>query len=199
MRLAIKEVIDMSWPTIVIVCSLLSILRVTYVVGSDRRVFCLHKELLNLLFIIYLLVLFQLVTKHDMSYGGVNLVPFQEILRYKFGSNEFFRQVFGNILLFVPFGYFATLYCRISKFSSIFFVSFLSSSTIEFVQRFIGRSFDVDDIILNVMGGIVGFLICISINAIKNHLPKFFQRDWFYNLLSLLLIVIAGFYLTKIL
>ena len=97
----------------------------------------------------------------------------------------FYRQVVGNIALFVPLGYFASRYCKINDFLTIFFVTLLSSGVIETVQYFIGRCFDIDDIILNVVGGVVGFLLYIALSAINKHLPKVLQKNWFYNLLSI--------------
>lgn len=200
MRTAINDVIYKYWPTVVIVLSIVIILRVTSLIKSGRKSFVLHEEIYNLFFIAYLLILFNLVTNQDMAtVGGTNFVPFKEIMRYNFGSSGFYKQVIGNILLFIPLGYFATGYCRLKKVSGILIVSLLSSSTIEVVQHFIGRSFDVDDIILNVVGGIIGFLLYIGINAIKNRLPKFMRKKWFYNILWLLIIVAIVFYLIKVL
>lgn len=199
METVIKEVIDMSWPTVVIVCCLIIILRVTYFFKNDKKRICFHEEINNLLFVAYILVLFELVTKHDMSGGGINLVPFQEISRYEIGSYSFFRQVFGNILLFVPFGYFASRFCKLKNISTIFIVSTLSSLTIESVQMFIGRSFDVDDIILNVVGGVLGFIIYKVVELIRNKLPKIIRKEWFYNLISIIVIVLITLYLISIL
>ncbi len=198
MDTAIRSVIKMSWPTLVIVMTIVVILRVTYIMTSDKRKFCLYEEIFELLFLAYLVLLFQLVTSQDLPGGGVNLMPFREILRYEVGSRAFYKQVFGNILLFIPLGYFATSYCKIKGLGTITLVSLLSSLTIEVTQHYIGRVFDIDDIILNVVGGIVGFLLYTALNAIRNHMPKFLQRDWFYNLLSILVLVALGFYVYKI-
>ena len=127
--------------------------------------------------------------------NGTNLVPFREMFRYPVGSENFNRQVIGNILLFIPFGFFATYYTKIKKISSISFMSLLVSLTIEVVQKYIGRSFDVDDIILNIVGGILGFLVYIGLDAIRKKLPSIFQKDGFYNFLSILLVVVIGLYL----
>lgn len=198
MESAVRSVIKMSWPTLVIVTTIVVILRVTYIMTSDKRKFCLYEEIFELLFLAYLVLLFQLVTSQDLPGGGVNLMPFREILRYEVGSRAFYKQVFGNILLFIPLGYFATSYCKIKGLGTITLVSLLSSLTIEVTQHYIGRVFDIDDIILNVVGGIVGFLLYTALNAIRNHMPKFLQRDWFYNLLSILVLVALGFYVYKI-
>ena len=198
MESAIRSVIKMSWPTLVIVLTIVVILRVTYIMTSDKRKFCIYEEIFEILFLAYLVLLFQLVTSQDLPGGGTNLMPFREILRYDIGTKAFYKQVFGNILLFIPLGYFATSYCKIKGLGTITLVSLLSSLTIEVTQHYIGRTFDIDDIILNVVGGIVGFLIYTALNAIRNHMPKFLQRDWFYNLLSVLLLIALVLYVYKI-
>lgn len=198
MRSAVIEVVNMSWPTIVIVSSVLIIMRITLLIKSDRKSFVLHEELLNLMFIIYLIALFQLVTSQDLTGGGSNFTPFKEIFRYDYGTSAFYKQVIGNILLFIPFGYFVSRYCKIKGMFPILIISILTSGVIECTQHFIGRSFDVDDIILNTLGGIIGFLIYIGLNAIKNHLPKIFRKRWFYNILSILFIILVILYIFKI-
>ncbi len=191
MEAAIRNVIGSSWPTLVVLLAIFIIMRVTiFFKGESRRV-VLHEELFNLLFLTYLLLLFHLVTSQDIqAYNGTNFIPFREILRYEVGTSGFNKQVIGNILLFIPFGYFVSCYCKIKGLGTISLVSLLSSLTIEIVQHFIGRSFDVDDIILNVVGGIIGFLLYVSLNAIRNHLPKFLRHDWFLNLISIIIIVL---------
>lgn len=192
------ELLSSVWPTLTIFLIVIIIMRYFYI-RNNKKKFILHEELILLLFITYILLLFELVTSRDVYMSGTNLVPFREMFRYPIGSTNFYRQVIGNIVLFVPFGFFASYYTKISKFSSITFITFLVSLTIEVVQKFIGRSFDVDDIILNVIGGIIGFLIYVAIDAIKKRLPKFLQRDGFYNFLSIVLVILLALYLTGIL
>lgn len=188
MESAIREVVNMSWPTLVIVIAIILILKVTYYFKGEKRTFCLHEDIMDLLFLLYLIMLFQLVTSQDLAGGGTNLSPFKEIFRYEVGSSLFYRQVVGNIAMFVPLGYFASRYCKIKDFLTIFLVTLLSSGVIETVQYFIGRCFDIDDIILNVVGGVFGFLLYIALSAINKHLPKVLQKDWFYNLLCIAII-----------
>lgn len=188
------EVLDTTWPTLVIFLTIIILLRVFTILNTSKK-FILHEELLLLLFITYILFLFELVTSRDVYMNGTNLVPFRELFRYPVGSENFNRQVIGNILLFMPFGFFATYYTKIKKISSISFMSILVSLTIEVVQKYIGRSFDVDDIILNVVGGILGFLVYIGLDAIRKKLPSIFQKDGFYNFLSILLVIIICLYL----
>ena len=171
------------WPMLTIFLVVIIAIRVSYLrINHEKFVF--YREFWNLIFVIYVLILFQLLTDSEVNTtGGLNLVPFTEMFRYKLGSPLFYSNVIGNIAIFVPFGYFVSSYIHASKISHILFISIISSFTVELVQLQIGRSFDVDDIILNVVGAVIGFLLFIALNAIKKHLPRFFQSDVFYNLI----------------
>jgi glycopeptide antibiotics resistance protein len=166
---------------------------------AGRKKFIFHEEVFNMLFITYLFVLFLLVTSQELPGGGTNLSPFSEIVRYKYGTSEFYKQIYGNIILFVPLGFFLTKYCKIRKVGGLILMSLLSSLSIEVVQHFIERSFDIDDVILNVTGGIVGFILYKLLLFIKERLPKFLDKDWFYNILTTLLVFVLIFGIVKIL
>jgi glycopeptide antibiotics resistance protein len=58
-----------------------------------------------LIYVIYLFVLFQLVTTVDFKSYSNNFIPFKEMLRYDITSKLFIRNVIGNIVIFIPFGY----------------------------------------------------------------------------------------------
>ena len=194
MKEIVLDIVRNYWPTTLAILIIAIIIRISYLKINGKKL-VLNKELNLLLFMIYLLFLFQIVTYNDVSESGMNLMPFREILRYDFGSDLFKRQIIGNILLFVPFGYFVTRYCKVKKMGTIFIITLLSSLTIESVQYFIGRCFDVDDILLNVFGGIIGFLLFVGVEAMHKKLPKLFQKDTFYNILSIILIVFILLYL----
>ena len=68
----------------------------------------------------------------------------------------------------------------------------------EFVQLNIGRSFDVDDILLNVLGGLLGYLLYIGCSAIYKHLPGVLKNDGLYNIICLIIIVIMVLYLLSV-
>lgn len=184
------DALEGIWPMLTIFLVVLIAIRVTSLRISKER-FVFYKEFWNLFFVVYALLLFQLLTNAELNTsGGLNLVPFTEIFRYEIGSKLFNFNVIGNILIFVPFGYFVSTYIKAKKISHIFFISILTSLTVEIVQLQIGRSFDIDDIILNVVGSIIGFLFYIAFVAIKKHLPKFLQSDLFYNIVCIILVVI---------
>lgn len=194
---AVFELLNTAWPTLVIFLVIQVLIRLFYFKNTSKKMI-LHEEILNLLFITYVLLLFELVTSKDVTTSGVNLIPFKEILRYEIGSSSFYRQVIGNIIIFMPLGFFAGYYTKSKKTSTIVLFTLLVSLTIEVVQRYIGRSFDIDDIILNVVGGILGFFIYVGLDAISKKLPAFFRKDSFLSFLTLLILVIVLLYLLGI-
>ena len=183
------EILPDIWPMILIITVIVSSLRIAYLIKSNKR-FSLYKELLSLIFIIYILCLYHVVTFQDINYGVSNFIPFKEIFRYSIGSSKFIKNILGNILLFIPFGFFTSYFLRINKIKAPIILTFITSFTIEIVQYYIGRVFDIDDIILNLIGGILGFFLYVSFNAVKSKLPKIFKSDLFLNILIIIIIVL---------
>ena len=183
------------WPQLTIFIVSLVAVRIFALKNSSKKI-SFHEEFLNLLFIVYILLLFELLTGTENNSGtGINLVPFSEIFRYQIGSKMFIYNTLGNILLFVPFGYFVTRYINGKSLYQIFVISFVTSLTVEILQVKLGRSFDVDDILLNVVGGIIGYFVYVALNAIRSHLPKFLQKDFIYNIICLIILVVIVLYL----
>lgn len=161
---------------LMILCTVVIIsLRLTVIIYSHED-FILHNEIKKLFYILYVFALFILVTSTDFESYSNNFIPFREITRYSITSKLFYRNVVGNILLFLPFGYLITdvIKSKTHKCNILipFLLSLVTSSTIEMIQMFIGRSFDIDDIILNVMGGLVGYIIYEIFHLIINPLKK---------------------------
>lgn len=181
------EVLSFSWPMVVISIIVAVSLRVAYLISEMKKPI-IYEELLKLFFLIYILCLFQVVTYRDVSFGGVNYIPFKEIFRYNFGSSLFYRNVFGNMLLFLPYGFFIGYFIDTKKFRYIFILSLISSLSIEITQLAIGRVFDIDDVILNVVGALLGFLLFRLFDKIGDSLPGFFRKEIVLNILSILLI-----------
>lgn len=191
----ITESINNMWPMLTIFLMVLASVRIAAIKSSNEKL-VFYKEFSNLLFIIYILLLYELLTRSELNHvSGYNLVPFTEIFRYPIGSQNFYFNVIGNIVLFIPFGYFISTYIKPKRILPILIVSVISSTTIEFVQLCIGRSFDVDDIILNTLGAIIGFLIYVALNAIKKYLPGIFAKDLFYNIICFIILALIILYL----
>ena len=97
-----------------------------------------------------------------MERGGMNLVPFESINGVLTHSNFMYslRNIVGNILLFVPLGFSFPLRFKVNKFWKVILLGFFTSCLVEVIQLFTSiRSFDVDDLILNTFGAIIGFIL----------------------------------------
>lgn len=95
-----------------------------------------------------------------------NLVPFREIKRFidnrhSLGFWAVLYNIAGNVVGFMPFGfYLPMLFKRIQGIFPVFLFSLLLSLTVETTQIvFKVGSFDVDDLFLNTLGGLAGYLV----------------------------------------
>ena len=104
-----------------------------------------------------------------------NLVPFREIERFwtyrdELGIHSFYNLA-GNILGFVPAGFFIPILWENKR--GFFFtvcVTFDMSLLVEILQIVLRvGSFDVDDLILNTLGGIIGYLLLTLVGKWRNH------------------------------
>lgn len=191
----ILKIFNNIWPMLSVFVVAICLLRFFYL-QNHREKFCLHREFSYLISIIYIWLLFEILTMNELnSSSGMNLVPFSEILRYEFGTKMFYYNVIGNIIIFIPFGYLIGVYVNPKKIWPVLITTLLTSVVVEFVQLRIGRSFDIDDIILNVVGGVIGYLLYVGLSAISRHLPDVFRSDLFYNIISILFIILFGIYI----
>ena len=156
---SLKEVLFDTWPMIALTCIVLISIRLTYLLKNKEK-FNFGNEIMMLTFIVYILCLFQIVTSQDVSgVHGVNVTIFKELTRYQVGSRLFYRNIIGNILMFIPFGFFTSYYLKLDKKRTIFCLTLIVSIVIELIQLKIGRAFDVDDIILNMLGSLIGYFL----------------------------------------
>ena len=190
-----NKTVNGSLPMLAIFLVIMITTRITYLILNKEK-FYFSRECFTLFFICYILLLFQLVTSSDISsYGGVNYILFTEIFRYKVGSKMFILNVIGNIAIFIPFGYFISHYLKTKKHLPVLMITLITSLCIEFVQLYIGRSFDIDDILLNCIGGILGHILYFILDKIDDYLPKFLKSEIFYSIICLMIIALGVMYL----
>ncbi|WIX83286.1 VanZ family protein [Amycolatopsis carbonis] len=93
---------------------------------------------------------------------NVNLVPLAGIVDEARNANGRLGLInnAGNIALFVPLGFLASVVTR-RKAAVIAALAGLSV-VIEIVQYFVGRSADVDDVLLNTLGAALGVLLATA-------------------------------------
>lgn len=186
-RIEVISLLKYTWPTIVMAGIIAILLRTTDIIVNKKKP-VLHDELLKLSFIIYILCLFYVVTFQDVSWSSHNFIPFKEIFRYDIRSGYFYKNVFGNMLLFVPYGIFIARYVNLRQPVVLVIIAFITSLSIEVIQFLIGRVFDVDDIILNVIGCFIGFTIFNLFRKWGSKLPSFFHKDILWDILSILIL-----------
>lgn len=131
------------------------------------------KKVFKVTWVIYILiVVWHLLinsTRLHFSYGingykSLNMVPFKQIGEYIINYNNYnfdiwFMNLFGNVILFIPFGFMLPLIHNKGKnIKSNIIFSFMFSLIIELMQYIFSIGvFDIDDIILNLCGSLIGF------------------------------------------
>lgn len=137
-------------------------------------VFCLvlfiRKQTLDLpyskvriLLLLYSLALFILLffRPSDQIYQAINLVPFSTIIYYLSGKVNgliSFYNLAANVGLFIPFGIFLKI--KVRTIFQLVYIPILVISLIELLQYITLRgSLDIDDLILNVLGFFIGYLL----------------------------------------
>lgn len=115
-------------------------------------------------------------TVSQFAYLSNILTPFEEITRaLNRRSYWLLFMLLGNIIMFVPIGFFPALLWRRWRWWKSLLAGFCSSVSIEFIQFFIGRSTDVDDVILNTAGALAGFWVFRLLYVIFPSFAKMFQ------------------------
>lgn len=104
------------------------------------------------------------------QFGGVNLVPSAvKCLKGELVLGSWVKQMLiGNTAMFVPFGFFLPILTRIRRVKGIALAAAVVPLCFESAQLFFGRSLDVDDLICNAIGIVIGAMIAHVILRAKS-------------------------------
>lgn len=144
-----------------------------------------HRKLGFVLFVLYLVLLTyflffaeELGRSPDARAGySYNLELFKEIRRFYvyrevLGYRAVILNIFGNMAAFMPFGFFLPMiWKRMNRWYTTTLMSFTMSLCVETTQLVtkVG-SFDVDDLLLNTIGGLAGYVIfCLAEGVWKRY------------------------------
>lgn len=139
------------------------------------------KESLYLIFVCYIVGLFNLVLVprnfwdiiwynifynfNENPFAGIfdfsyNFIPtiYKIIIREYTLDSWGKAMIVGNFLMFIPMGIMLPLVFKNINKKNIFVIAILITLLIEILQPIVGRSFDIDDIIMNFIGSIIGYL-----------------------------------------
>lgn len=137
------------------------------------------KGLEKYLFGVYIVILIYLLflEREIDPEVGVNYEPFYSFkMFYPLLKSDYmpyrylaFENLFGNILMFIPMGfYLPSLFKKQKNFLIMLLTVICISTSIECIQFFtkLGTS-DIDDIILNVFGAIIGYIFYLIVKGKK--------------------------------
>ena len=139
----------------------------------------------KVLFVLYILFIFYFLLLSDwygrsgeMQDYHYNLELFREIKRFwtyrdQLGMKAVVYNLLGNVLIFVPFGFFMPMASKYRSFFMTACYGFGLSLLVEIFQLItkVG-SFDVDDLFLNTVGGIKGYIIFALCNTVRRGYAK---------------------------
>lgn len=105
-----------------------------------------------------------------IQFGSINLVPaIVKCLSGELSLGSWLKtMLIVNVMMFVPLGFFLPLVIKVKSIRKTAFLSVAIPFCFEAVQIFFGRSFDVDDLISNFIGMIVGCMIAYIILKAKS-------------------------------
>lgn len=142
-------------------------------------VLLIRKETINISYSLFLsslilytaaLLILLFFRPNKQSYNSMNLIPFSTVAFYLSGKVNWlisFYNLAANIGLFIPYG----IYLRLKSYSHLkaFFISLLTIAGIEILQFVTHRgSLDIDDLILNLLGVYLGFILFPFVKQIVN-------------------------------
>ncbi len=142
----------------------------------NRRIRIIGKILfvLYIIFIVYFLIFSDWYGRTgEMRDYRYNLELFKEIQRFwnyrdRVGFFAMFTNLIGNVVIFMPFGFFMPMASKYRSFFSALFYSFGLSLCVETFQLVtkVG-SFDVDDLLLNTIGGAAGYTVYVICETVR--------------------------------
>ena len=142
-----------------------------------------HEAGVILLFAVLAGIASQTILPESNQYNFIliNLKPFNKFAEIKDAAGRYmFRyivtEVYGNIMLFAPVGLLMPLVWRKQEKFWVLLVSGIAISTaIEVVQLALPlRATDIDDIIMNTCGALIGYVIYILVKKVsKNRTDRF--------------------------
>ncbi len=152
----------------------------------------MEKRLAFALFVLYGIALLY-VTLFAWNYGAslgaegpdgrnYNLIPLRSIYRISVFSGNWhdpFKILIGNIILFIPLGFLLPLLlARMRSIGKVVFAGFLVSLAIELTQfTFTQRVADIDDLLLNTLGTLLGAWLAFLMLALRRRVFLFLNEQ----------------------
>lgn len=131
---------------------------------------------LALLFYIFFLARRRPRASLEPHHRMLNIRPFRKAYYYiqtsphnRYETFQFFSDFLGNILLFIPMAFILSVTFNIDNKRKILIAVLLISVFVETLQFLLGIGVaDIDDVILNMLGGVIGILFLKLFPELKN-------------------------------
>lgn len=166
------------WILYSFLCAILPCLIYQIIVIKRKNLKCEKNVVIHLVWVyIFLLYIYLALSKAGIGsiwdigryreiirFNEINLIPFSSV-----GALTYIL----NIIMFMPLGFLLPLIWK--EFRNIINVSITGlgfSLSIEFCQLFNLRTTDIDDLMMNTLGAILGYLIWICVNKLFNLMNK---------------------------
>lgn len=153
-------------------CLLFGTLLYTFVIfclwlTKKRQHWRFKKCLIEFTFCCYLIALANLTGLFNIKFSyffgfhaAPNLVPILNTLHEVFEYGPYvLKQVFLNVALYVPFGILVSLLLRKPSLLKLLLLAGCTSLITETLQYFGGRFADIDDVLSNIVGALLGYLL----------------------------------------
>ena len=164
-----------------------AVISTIYYLRYNKKIMCQPGWIIKYIFLVYIAtvgIITRVLDITSWSYGGFtawNIVPF---------VNESWKLMLLNTLMFLPMGLFVPTFIKKIKwnYGKAILAGALISLVIEFVQVvFAGRIGDIDDIIFNTLGFLIGYIL-------ENLLQKILLKNQLgFGTEALVLVMINGF------
>ncbi|MDY4887636.1 MAG: VanZ family protein [Eubacteriales bacterium] len=106
--------------------------------------------------------------------GGFNFVP--SLIKALSGElvlgSWVKKMLIGNILMFVPLGFFLPFVSEKLTGRNIIKIAAIVPATVEIIQLVVGRSFDVDDLLMNFAGIVIGYFAAVVVKTLAHKMKK---------------------------
>lgn len=156
------------WQVIMItVCSVASWMLLMIFIRSSRMIRYMNLTLLTITLLIT--IHYTLLIRTPGSVSSFRIIPFNDLYR---GQKQptIYREMWLNMMMFVPMGISLTLILKTSK-SKIIFIGMGTSVLIETIQLVFSMGIcEIDDVIVNTLGMIFGVICSTVIVSIRKRL-----------------------------
>lgn len=166
-----------NWGGVTVTCFAVKLFQIKKPLPGFQSFFQLSSVIFA--FVYLFILMYSLFFKYyDLgTWSDVNLIPFKTIIPYLTGtvianSNVMVINLIGNILLFTPLGFYAGI---LRKHHLLYSISALLAIPllIEILQHLTRTGIaDIDDLLLNFIGGLLGILAHRVLEKLYQHIHK---------------------------